>query len=317
MPITIIVSGIASDMDGTLVDSSEFLSSFLPLSPESQNEKRHLLTYSPPSPSSHLPNATVPLLFVPWPTLLLLLLIASLSAPAVEKTMTDFCLTNEIDPVYFFSHSHGVRTRDNIKRFMKGGADLSEEELIKQVNILETSIAENGRLLASQGKRGISQLPGVHSLLKKLKEGGARYGIVTSATLAYASAALNASGIERDSLPFLITSETCTMGKPHPEPYLRGITALQSLPGPPILASDVLVLEDAPAGIQSGLAAGCRTLAVCTGQSRETIRAIEATYKVVDLERVEVLEIKDGLITLRLTTLEEEEEAELKAAVVQ
>lgn len=28
------------------------------------------------------------------------------STPAVEKTMTDFCIANEVDPKYFFAHSH-------------------------------------------------------------------------------------------------------------------------------------------------------------------------------------------------------------------
>lgn len=64
----------------------------------------------------------------------------------------------------------------------------------------------------------------------------------------------------------------------------------------------------APAsGLASGLAALCQTLAVCTGQTRETIRAVQATHKVVDFERVEVISVVDGKITLRLTTLEEEE----------
>lgn len=34
---------------------------------------------------------------------------------------------------------------------------------------------------------------------------------------------------------------------------------------PSLKAKDVLVIEDAPAGLQSGAAAGCRVLAVCTG----------------------------------------------------
>lgn len=62
------------------------------------------------------------------------------------------------------------------------GADLTEEELVKTVFELETLIAENGRLLAEAGGRGIVALPGMHTLLDALKAGGARFGIVTSGT---------------------------------------------------------------------------------------------------------------------------------------
>jgi glycerol 3-phosphatase-1 len=66
------------------------------------------------------------------------------------------------------------------------------------------------------------------------------------------------------------------------------------------------VFEDAPSGITSGLKAGCRTLAVCTSHSRERIEGLESTYKVVDLERVEVVSVEKGHITLRLKELHEE-----------
>ena len=45
-------------------------------------------------------------------------------------------------------------------------------------------------------------------------------------------------------------------GKPEPDPYLLGAEHLQ-LP-----AESCLVVEDAGAGLRSGLAAGCRVLAV-------------------------------------------------------
>lgn len=226
--------------------------------------------------------------------------------------------------------SQGVRTRDNIKRFQKNplGSALSEEELIASVDALELLIAENGRIMHESGGRGITRLPGAEKLINALRAGGARFGIVTSgasvlqpqraspdpfaATLTYASSALATAEImlpSGPSLPFLITAGDCHHGKPHPEPYLNGLAALRSLPGSPIPdASHVLVFEDAPSGLASGLAAGCRTLAVCTGQTRERIRGTEATHKVVDLERVEVVRCDGESITLRIRTLAEEEE---------
>lgn len=220
----------------------------------------------------------------------------------------------------------GIRTRDNIRMHQKipPGASLTEQELVDTVNALEGKIAENGRIAVAAGGRGIELLPGVAPLLQKLRDGNARFGIVTSgrsrmtpwsdadwslATRLYATSALTTAGICPPALPFTITSELCTHGKPHPEPYLTGLEALAELPGPAFVPSDVLVFEDAPSGLASGLAAGCKTLAVCTGQPRARIRATAATHRVVDLSRLEVVRVAEGLITLRFTTLEEEEES--------
>lgn len=111
-------------------------------------------------------------------------------------------------------------------------------------------------------------------------------------------------------LPFLVTADNVKHGKPNPEPYLAGLEELKKLGGPPINPAKVLVLEDAPSGLASGLAAGCQTLALCTGQKRSRIRATEATIKTVNLERVEVVKCGPDGITLRIRTLEEEEAEE-------
>ena len=76
----------------------------------------------------------------------------------------------------------GVRTRDNIRKFQKHppGESLTEEELVFAVDALELSIAHTGQRLQDEGGSGIERLPGVGTLLNKLREGNARFGIVTS-----------------------------------------------------------------------------------------------------------------------------------------
>lgn len=62
-----------------------------------------------------------------------------------------------------------------------------------------------------------------------------------------------------------------------------------------------LVVEDAPAGIQSGKAAGCQTLAVTTSHSRERMVASRADYLVEDLSSVTM--VPDGTgIKVTITT---------------
>jgi HAD superfamily hydrolase (TIGR01509 family) len=187
------------------------------------------------------------------------------------------------------------------------GASLSEEELTAASDKLELLIAENGRLIQQAGGRGITALPGAIAFLQRLSMLGANFGIVTSATKGYATSALETSGVtEAVKIPFVVTAGDCVHGKPHPEPYLRGVERLKEVAGGEVNAEDVLVFEDAPSGITSGLKAGCRTLAVCTSHSRERIEGLESTYKVVDLERVEVVSVEKGHITLRLKELHEE-----------
>jgi len=215
-----------------------------------------------------------------------------------------------VDPDEFFKVSHGVRTRDNVRRFQTvpvAVQDLSEEELTATVDRLELEIANTAFELAAAGGRGITLLPGVGKLLGDLRGGGARWGLVTSATRAYADIALQAAGIVPPPLPFRITGNDCLHGKPHPEPFLHGLEALRKLPGTPIEdAHDVLVFEDAPSGLRAGLAAGCQTLAVCTSHTREIIEAEPATHKVLDLDRVEVVRCDGESITLRLKPLDQE-----------
>lgn len=56
-----------------------------------------------------------------------------------------------------------------------------------------------------------------------------------------------------------ITAHNVTHGKPHPEPYLKGMEMAGCN------ASQCMVIENAPLGVKAGKAAGCFTVAVTTG----------------------------------------------------
>lgn len=59
--------------------------------------------------------------------------------------------------------------------------------------------------------------------------------------------------------PYRITGEDVTHGKPSPEPYLLGLSRTQVLP------HEAIVIENAPLGVEAGVAAGVFTVAVNTG----------------------------------------------------
>ena len=57
----------------------------------------------------------------------------------------------------------------------------------------------------------------------------------------------------------MVTAHDVTKGKPDPEPYLRGLAKAGVAP------DEAIVIENAPLGVRAGVAAGVRTMAVCTG----------------------------------------------------
>jgi beta-phosphoglucomutase-like phosphatase (HAD superfamily) len=60
----------------------------------------------------------------------------------------------------------------------------------------------------------------------------------------------------------MITSSDVKIGKPDPEPYVKAAAKLG------FSTSDCIVLEDAPAGIRAGKAAGARVIAFLTTMIR-------------------------------------------------
>ena len=58
---------------------------------------------------------------------------------------------------------------------------------------------------------------------------------------------------------YMVTAFDVRHGKPHPEPYLIGLSKAG------VTAAEAMVVENAPLGVQAGHAAGIRTLALNTG----------------------------------------------------
>jgi sugar-phosphatase len=68
----------------------------------------------------------------------------------------------------------------------------------------------------------------------------------------------------------MICADEITRGKPDPEGYLTAAARLG------YSAADCIVIEDAPAGIESAQAAGMRTIAITTTYPPERLRAADA-----------------------------------------
>jgi sugar-phosphatase len=120
---------------------------------------------------------------------------------------------------------------------------------------------------------GVVALPGAADLLARFAPD--RVAIVTSCTAPLAAARLRAAGLAAPAV--LVTADRLARGKPDPEGYLL---AAQELGADP---AGCVVLEDAPAGVEAGRAAGMRVVGVLTTHSaRELAAAHERVATVAD-----------------------------------
>jgi sugar-phosphatase len=135
---------------------------------------------------------------------------------------------------------------------------------------------------------GLVILPGVRALLASLPAD--RWTIVTSATTRLLEGRLRHAGLPIPKV--LVPAERVGNGKPHPEPYLTGAKLLGLAP------ADCLVMEDSPAGVASGKAAGSRVLAVLSSHTREQLTG--ADWYIASLEQVAAHQQADGTLRIHL-----------------
>ena len=102
--------------------------------------------------------------------------------------------------------------------------------------------------------------------------------VVSGAARAEIEPVLDASGLA-DDLRVVVAAEDVPLGKPAPDGYLR---ALELLDGG-LVASDVLVLEDAEAGIAAAKTAGMRCIAVLGTLPPERLAAADEIVPALDV----------------------------------
>jgi sugar-phosphatase len=119
-------------------------------------------------------------------------------------------------------------------------------------------------------------MPGAVATLTHLP--GVSWAIVTSCGDTLARARLEAAFLPIPRV--LIASERIDRGKPFPDGYLAGARGLH------VSATDCIVFEDTPPGIEAGLAAGAQVVGLSTTYDGERLTA--ATRVVRDLSEVHI-----------------------------
>lgn len=103
------------------------------------------------------------------------------------------------------------------------------------------------------------QMPGAYELLKKVKADGLTPMVVTGSGQVSLIDRLNLNFPNIFQRELMVTSFDVKYGKPNPEPYLMGLQKAGIHPW------EGIVVENAPLGVQAGVAAGIFTIAVNTG----------------------------------------------------
>lgn len=93
--------------------------------------------------------------------------------------------------------------------------------------------------------------PGATDLIEALRADAVPQALVTMSYARIADVLVESLGFDA-----VVTGDSVTHGKPHPEPYLRAAELLGVDP------ADCLAIEDSPTGAASANAAGCTVLAV-------------------------------------------------------
>jgi sugar-phosphatase len=184
------------------------------------------------------------------------------STRAVERQWRIWAREQGIDEEKVIALAHGVRAVEVI-RTVSPHLDAEAE-----VRKLESREADD--------QDGVAVMPGATELVLAIPE--SRWCVVTSGTRRLASARLQRFGIPAPKV--LVTADDVANGKPHPEPYLKGAKLLGVNP------AECLVIEDAPAGIQSAHAGGMKVIALTSTYPASTLSQADAV--IPELERIQV-----------------------------
>lgn len=195
------------------------------------------------------------------------------SLPVVERAWCRWADRFGINHDEVLGFIHGKQAITSLRHFMAGR---DEAEIQREFTALEKIEAED--------TDGIVALPGALALLEQLNAAGVPWAIVTSGSLPVASARIRAAGLPQPKV--LVTAEQVANGKPHPDAYLLGAQRLALRP------EACAVVEDAAAGIEAGLAAGCRVIAV---NAPETARLSDVDIAVTRLDALQVRPLPDGI----------------------
>ncbi len=203
------------------------------------------------------------------------------STPAVARVWHKWATQHGFDPREVIRRAHGRPSMTTIREYLPHADHDFENRIVERREIEDLD--------------GIVALPGARALLDRLPS--EQRVIVTSGTRPLAEVRLRAAKLPIPT--HLLTASDIKNGKPDPEPYLKGASILGFQP------RNCIVVEDAPAGIRSGKAAGARVIALRTTATDAELQSAGATWVVDDCLAISLLQFRsrqDLAFDLEVTT---------------
>ncbi|HGH5979430.1 TPA: sugar phosphatase [Kluyvera georgiana] len=199
------------------------------------------------------------------------------SLPVVERSWQFWAESYGVDPQAVLDFIHGKQAITTLRHFMPGKSEAEIQAEFLRLEQIEANDLD-----------GIRALPGAIALLQHLDAQSIPWAIVTSGSIPVAHARHRAAGLPAPAV--FVTAEQVNRGKPQPDAYLLGAELLGLPP------QDCLVVEDAQAGVQSGLAAGCHVAAV--NVPPETPELLEVDFVLSTLASLRVEKRADGWVNV-------------------
>jgi len=184
------------------------------------------------------------------------------STRSVERQWRIWARERGIDEDKVAAVAHGVRAVEVIRKI---APQLDAEAEVRKLESREAADHDS-----------VAVMPGAAELVRAIPDG--RWCVVTSGTRHLASARLQLAGIPVPKV--MVTADDVVDGKPHPEPYLKGAKLLGMNP------AECLVIEDAPAGIQSAHAGGMKVIALTSTYPASALSEADAVVEKLNQIRV-------------------------------
>jgi HAD superfamily hydrolase (TIGR01509 family) len=141
-----------------------------------------------------------------------------------------------------------------------------------------------------QNFRDVRLIPGVRQFLTTLEAAGLETAIATSASSSRTWATLRRLELDKQ-FATVVTGDDVVAGKPDPAVYRLVSRRMNLCP------EELLVLEDAPCGVQAAKSAGIRCIGVSTNGRAEALRQCGAEFVIpdfVDLSVEKLFELSHG-----------------------
>ncbi len=176
------------------------------------------------------------------------------STPAVSRVWRRWAVEHGFNPEEVVARAHGRPSLATVRDYLPNADHEAENRKVERAEI--------------EDLEGVVPLPGALDLLASLPRD--RWTIVTSCTRPLAEVRIRAAGLP---VPHkIITANEIVHGKPNPEPYLKGASLLG------FRSAECIVVEDVPAGVRSGTAAGAKVIAFETTVNASALKEAGADW---------------------------------------